>query len=208
MRLPSPPLLLITDGRQARLPLEDVVAAAIEGGCRWVSLREKDLSPADRLELLLRLIEIGRPSGTKVTVHEDINAGAAGAAGVHLPSGGSPARARRRLGADALIGLSTHRLPEIARAAEDGADYVTLSPVFATTSKPGYGPALGLVHLREACAATRIPVVALGGIGSETARACLEAGASGVAVMGGIMGAADPAAATAKILAAMAASPG
>jgi thiamine-phosphate pyrophosphorylase len=73
-----------------------------------------------------------------------------------------------------------------------GADYVTISPIFLTDSKPGYGPALGLDGLRAAVAAAPGPVVALAGIGATNAAACVAAGASGVAVMGEIMRAGDP----------------
>jgi thiamine-phosphate pyrophosphorylase len=73
-----------------------------------------------------------------------------------------------------------------------GADYVTLSPVFLTESKPGYGPALGLEGLAAAVAAAKGPVIALAGITAANAAACIRAGAAGVAVMGEVMRAADP----------------
>lgn len=173
------------------------------GGCRWISLREKQLAPADRLALLRQLLELAEPFGAVVTVHADVDAARqAGAAGVHLPAGGDARAARRALGAEALIGLSTHTADEISRAARDGADYVTFSPIFISPGKPGYGPALGLEVLREA-AGLGPPILALGGVTAETARGCLEAGAQGVAVMGAIAAAADPAAAAAGLIAAL-----
>jgi thiamine-phosphate pyrophosphorylase len=73
--------------------------------------------------------------------------------------------------------------------------YVTVSPVYPSASKPGYGPALGLSTLRNWCAACAVPVLALGGVDSPArAAACVRAGAAGVAVMGTVMRAADPAA--------------
>ena len=93
---------------------------------------------------------------------------------------------------DGLIGVSAHDLDEARRAAEQGADYITLSPIFPSASKPGYGPALGLDGLRRVAARLAIPTVALGGIDADNAAACLEAGAKGVAVMGAVMAAADP----------------
>lgn len=204
MRLPQPPLLLITDRRRTRRPLEEVVRAAIGAGCRWVSLREKDLPAAERLALLRRLLAIGRAAGARVTVHEDIAAAEeAGADGVHLPGGGRVAAARARLGPDALIGISAHAAAETVAAGEAGADYATLSPVWLSPSKPGYGPALGPETLRIAAHAARIPVLALGGVGPEQAAAARRAGAAGVAVMGGVMAAADPAAATARLIMAL-----
>lgn len=203
MKLPWPPLLLITDRRQARYPLEQVVAAAIEGGCRWVSLREKDLPADERRALLGRLVAIGRPRGVTVTVHEDIEAAAAeGAAGIHLPANGSPQETAQRLGREALIGISCHTVAEIAAAAKAGAHYATLSPIFLSSSKPGYGPALGTEALRRA-ADHGVPVVALAGIDADNVRSCMIAGAAGAAVMGGIMTAPDAAEATANLIAAL-----
>jgi thiamine-phosphate pyrophosphorylase len=188
--LPDPPLLVITDRRQAPGPIDAVAEAAFAGGCRWLSLREKDLDAADRAALLHRLVAIGRRFGATVMVHEDIAAAiAAGAGGVHLPGGASPAAARRRLGAAALIGCSTHDARELEAAA--AADYATLSPIFASASKPGYGPVLGIARLASAAAAARLPVIALGGVDAGNIASCIEAGAAGVAVMGGVMAAAD-----------------
>lgn len=195
MRLPQPPLLVITDRRQARGPLEAAAAALFAGGCRWLSLREKDLDPAGRIVLLRRLVALGKSCGAAVTVHEDIAAAlAARAAGIHLPAGGSPAAARRCLGPAALIGLSAHGEADIKRAEAESADYVTLSPIYPSMSKPGYGPALGLEMLARLAARTPLPVVALGGLDAARATACLAAGASGIAIMGAAMTAADPAA--------------
>jgi len=200
VRLPDPPLLVITDRRQARRPLEDIAAAAFAGGCRWLSLREKDLPAAERCDLLRRLVALGARWGAVVGVHEDLAAArAAGAGAVHLPDGAAPGAARAALGDAVLIGVSAHDAHGIARAAAAGADYATLSPIFASASKPGYGPALGLEAL--AAGGGAIPVVALGGIDEETIAGCIAAGAAGAAVMGAVMAAADPEARTAALVA-------
>jgi thiamine-phosphate pyrophosphorylase len=202
LKLPQPPLLVITDRRAARAPLPEIAEACFAGGCRWLSLREKDLPHDERITLLRRLVAIGRDYGARVTVHEDVAAArAAGAAGVHLPSAGSPAAARTALGDAALIGLSAHDYDGIVRAEIEGADYVTLSPIFESASKPGYGPALGLDEFADLAAKSVIPVLALGGIDGGKAVACLGAGAAGVAVMGAVMAAADPRAATSALVA-------
>lgn len=193
MSLPRPPLLLITSRELAACPVPDVVAAALAGGCRWVSVREKELPPLERRTLVCEIVALAEPHGATVTVHDDLEA-AALADGIHLPRTGSPAEARRRLGPGALIGCSAHSLAEAERAAEAGADYVTLSPIFLTDSKPGYGPALGLDALSDIAGRVRLPVIALGGIGPENARDCVLAGAAGVAVMGSVMRAEKPAA--------------
>src|SRR5207248_3104052 len=203
MNLPSPPLLVISDRSQARRPLTEIVEAAFRGGCRWFSLREKDLPAAERRALLADLVELGRPFGALVMAHDDIDAvEAVGAGGVHLPGGSDPAAARRRL-PQGLIGVSAHSADEAAAQLRAGADYVTLSPTFLTGSKPGYGPALGLDALAAAAAKAPGPIVALGGITPDNAAACLAAGARGVAVMGEIMRAADPEVTVRQMLAAM-----
>ena len=203
MRLPVPPLLVISDRHQAGRPLEEVAEAVFAGGCRWFSLREKDLPPEERRALLAALVALGHRFGAAVTAHEDIEAVAAVAAdGVHLASRGSPEAARARL-PDALIGASAHSADEAVALLRAGADYVTASPVFLTPSKPGYGPALGLEGLSHIVARSPGPVIALGGITAENAASCIAAGARGVAVMGEIMRAGDPGAATAAILGAI-----
>ena len=201
MRVPAPPLLIISDRRQAQHPLEELAQAAFAGGCRWFSLREKDLPEAERAAMLRALVALGRRWGATVTVHEDIDAAAAiGASGVHLPSGGDIAAARARL-PHALIGASAHSAEEASLLLSAGADYVTISPVFVTVSKPGYGPALGLDGLVRAAAQAPGPVIALGGITAANARLCLSAGARGVAVMGEVMRAPDPRSAVEGIVA-------
>jgi len=206
MALPNPPLLVISDRSQARRPLVEIAAAAFRGGCRWFSLREKDLPPAERRTLLAGLVALGRDYGATVTVHDDIDAAAAtGAGGVHLPAGSDPKAARMRLPGK-LIGASAHSSAEAAALIAADADYVTVSPIFLTESKPGYGPALGLGGLGEAAAAANGPVVALAGITPANAAACIEAGAAGIAVMGEVMRSSDPEATVRALVAAIAAA--
>jgi thiamine-phosphate pyrophosphorylase len=192
MSLPRPALLVITDRHQAPRPLEEIAEAAFAGGCRWLSLREKDMDPAERRHLLRRLAAIAAAWGAMVGVHDDLAAAAAvpGAA-LHLPARASVAAARRTLGAGRLIGLSTHVGDALAGDVAE-ADYVTISPVRLSASKPGHGPAIGLAGVRDAVARAPVPVIALGGIGAADIAPCLDAGASGAAVMGGVMATADP----------------
>jgi thiamine-phosphate pyrophosphorylase len=205
MNLPDPPLLVISDRHQARRPLIEVAEAAFRGGCRWFSLREKDLPPAEHVDLLRALIGLGHCFGATVSVHEDIAAAVvAGAGGVHLPGGSDPAAARREL-PEGLIGVSAHTPEEAAAQLAAGADYVTVSPIFPSESKPGYGPtADNLDMLAAAARLTPGPVIALAGIDEHNAAGCLAAGARGIAVMGGVMRAADPEAIIRRLLAAMA----
>jgi thiamine-phosphate pyrophosphorylase len=195
-------LLVISDRRQAQRPLEAVAEAIFAGGCRWLSLREKDLPAAERRALLSSLVRLGRGWKATVTVHEDVDAATAGAGGVHLPSAGNPRAARARL-PGGLIGASAHSAEEASALLGSGADYVTVSPVFITASKPDYGPAIGLDGLAGIAAQVSGPVVALGGINAANAPLCLSAGARGVAVMGEVMRATDPQAVVEAILAAI-----
>ena len=200
MRLPVPPLLVISDRHQTRLPLERVANDVFAGGGRWFSLREKDLTPPERRALLGRLVALGRRVGAVVTVHEDIDAAAAtDADGVHLPSAGNIAAARSLL-PRGLIGASAHSADEASALLRAGADYVTVSPIFVTSSKPGYGPALGLDGLGCIVAKASGPVVALGGITDGNAAACLAAGARGIAVMGEVMRSKDSRVAVERLL--------
>lgn len=191
--LPQPPLLVITDRTQASRRIEEVAAACFDGGCRWLSLREKDLPQSERVRLLYRLVALGERYKAAVLVHDDYESAlATGAAGVHLSRTGSIAQARRYLGPAALVGISTHSAAAVHSADAQGAHYVTLSPIFASASKPDYGPTLGPDGLTQGVRSAHVPVLALGGIESGNVAAAIEAGATGVAVMGAAMRADDP----------------
>jgi thiamine-phosphate pyrophosphorylase len=192
-------VLLITDRKQALRPLEVVVAGALQGGCRWISLREKDLPAEDQAALALRLVRLAAPFGARLMLHGDPRiARETNLFGVHLAAGGDVAAARAALAWAAWVSASAHSVDEIQAAA--GADAVTLSPIFSSVSKPGYGPALGLEALAESARRSPVPIIALGGIADGSRlRACLKAGAAAVAVMGVIMRAADPAATMADL---------
>lgn len=190
--LPLPPLLVLTDGSATNgRSVTEVVAAAVEGGARAVLLREKHLGTAERacLAAELRLL-LARADGLLLVASD----ASLPADGVHLAASDSVPR-----GAPRRLGRSCHSAADVARAAGEGCSYATLSPIYPTASKPGYGPPLG----PGALAGHPIPVWALGGVTASNARACIEAGAAGVAVMGMVMRAADPAAAVTAILAAI-----
>ena len=187
-------VLVLTDRRLARRPLVETVARAVEGGARAVLLRERDLPGPQRRALADELRAVLAPAGGRLIV---AGTDPLGGDAVHLA-------ARDPLPAEppACVGRSCHDAAELANASTvDNADYVTLSPVFPTASKPGYGPALGVDGLRALVAGTPVKVFALGGVTTgEQARACRAAGAAGVAVLGLAMRAADPAAAVRELL--------
>lgn len=199
MKLPSP-LLAVTDRHGHPRPLPDTVRAVLDGGGRWIWFRDRDLPGEERLALGQAVAAAVRAAGGFLTVGGDpALALTLGADGVHLPMA-ALSGARERAAHGLLLGVSAHSLADVAAAAEAGADYVTLSPIFPTASKPGYGPALG----PEAIAAARrygLPIVALGGLAEDTLGPCRAAGAAGFAVMGGLMRAPDPAEAARSLLA-------
>ncbi len=193
---------MLTDRRQAaHLGLVATVAAAVVGGARAVVLREKDLSRAERIELGCALVELLAPvDGTLLVAGGDVElATSIGALGVHLAAA-DPFPTER---AGLVIGRSCHDVEELQAAVAEGVDYASMSPVFASLSKPGYGPVLGTAGLAEATSVTTVPVIALGGITPANVAGCLAARAAGVAVMGTIMRAENPTTATIALLAAL-----
>lgn len=198
--LPEPPLLAILNEANGSAAY---ARAVIGGGARWLSLRTPDWDTAQRVSWLTALAPICAAAGAVLSVHADIDAAAeTGLSAIHLPRDGDPAAARQRLGGTTLIGLSAHDRAEAASAAQRGADYVTLSPLFESVSKPGYKPALSHETFRAIATALPIPVIALGGIDTaERAAHAVTAGAVGIAVMGALARHADPCAGTENLLA-------
>ena len=182
-----PKLLLVTD--RSQLPegrtLAATIAAARDAGLTHVLLRELDLARRDRELLAQSLQELGL---TVIAAHTKVR----GCVGVHLPAGERSSRIE-------VWGRSCHSSDEVLLAQRDGARWVTLSPFAASASKPGHGPALP----PEAFDGHGIPVFALGGIDAGNAAAAVAAGAHGVAVMGAVMRADDPASIVADLLAAV-----
>jgi len=156
---------------------------AARAGVDLIQIREKDLSGHDLLALACEARERVAGSETKLLINERVDiALAAGLDGVHLPSNSVDAgRIRGIVPEGFLIGVSCHSLDELRRAEAEGADFAVFGPVFDTSSKRQYGEPVGLAGLARACGEVELPVLALGGIGVELARSCVEAGAAGVA---------------------------
>lgn len=190
-------LYLIADvesAERASVDLIQVVRRFISAGGRMISLRGGG-APDDEL------MRIGKEIGALVygaaglfLVHRRLDlAKLLAADGVHLPSKGfSVAQARQILGASAVVGRSCHSAEEVRQAAREGASFATLGPVFKSISKVGYGPAISLSELASLAEEVDLPIYALGGVLPENAASCLDAGAAGVAVLGGIVGAQSP----------------
>jgi len=196
-------LYLITGGSPP-----DALGAAVREALRLaapgrvaIQLRAKQLVSRDLLELARTLRDITRELGAPLFINDRVDiARIVSADGVHLPERGLPiAAARAVLGASAQIGVSCHDAAGLARAAAQGANFATLSPVFDTPDK---GPALGVARFTGLVAQAGLPVYALGGVRPEHAAQLAACGAAGLAAISMVFGATDPAAATAQCLAA------
>jgi thiamine-phosphate pyrophosphorylase len=183
----------VAAGQNREAALTQRIGNALRAGVRWVQIREKDL-PARKLVDITRAAvracsDLAIQDETRILVNDRCDvAWATGAAGVHLGEKALQVRivvdARRSAGsANFLVGTSCHSLDGATRAAKEGADYVFFGPVFATPSKVPFGAPHGLAKLADVCRATSIPVIAIGGITIENARACHEAGAAGIAAI-------------------------
>lgn len=164
-----------------------------EAGCSLIQLRAKTLGAGAMTELASRMVESLRPAGAVLIVNDRADvAAASGAAGVHVGDEDMPVDAVRRVvGRDAIVGFSTHSVAEAACASSCGANYLGFGPVFESPTKAGVREARGLELLTQACRATTLPVVAIGGVTLETAPDCWRAGAASVAVISELERSAD-----------------
>ena len=195
-------LYVVTDRQQtAGRPLAEVIAAAARGGLGAVQLREKDLSAGELYELGASLQEALNPQGVPLLINDRIDVALAlDAAGVHLAGHSLPARiARRALGPDKLLGVSTHGLDAARQAADEGADFVVFGPVFTTPSKLSYGPPQGLPRLAEVVRGVPVPVIGIGGITAANLPQVMQTGAHGVAMIRAVLAAPDPCAAVQEL---------
>jgi thiamine-phosphate pyrophosphorylase len=196
-------LLIVSDARPLLYERVERALSSAEPGRVALLVREPALRTGALLELsrALRVLTEARQVRLLISDRLDI-AQAVGADGVQLPEAGfPPSVARRVLGPELLIGASRHSREGLCQAADQGADYATLSPLHAVPDK---APPLGLEGFRAAVAGIELPVFALGGVRSEDVPGVLSSGARGVAVMREVLAAEDPAARTRSLLAALA----
>jgi thiamine-phosphate pyrophosphorylase len=183
----------VAAGADREATLAQRIQNAARAGVQWVQIREKDLPARNLMELTHTAIRactnLSAPGSTRILVNDRCDvAWAAGAAGVHVGGKSLPVEvlidARRASGrTNSLVGTSCHSVGSAIAAAEEGADYLFFGPVFATPSKAALGAPQGLEKLAQVCSAVCIPVIAIGGITVENARACREAGAAGIAAI-------------------------
>jgi thiamine-phosphate pyrophosphorylase len=199
----DPTLYVILDRAAARgRDLEELLAAAIAGGCRMVQLREKEWPSGRLLPLAERLRARCATAGVTFIVNDRVDlALAVGADGVHLGQDDLPARiARPLLRPGMILGISTHSVAQARTAQADGADYVAVGSMFATPSKADFelvGPDL----VRKLRGEIRVPLIGIGGITHDNVQQVIGAGADGVAVISAVSADRDPRAASERFVA-------
>lgn len=179
----------LTDRRLSGLTHAQQVTHLNKAGATMIQLREKTLSPIDFYREAALALTVARESGIKIIINDRVDVALAlGADGVHLGQDDLPPTVvRKLLGPDAIIGFSTHTVPQAVLATTMPLDYVAIGPIFLTSTKESSCPAVGLEGLRQVRQAVgEIPLVAIGGINSANSQAVLDAGADMLAVISDI----------------------
>jgi len=195
MRLVLPRLYVILDAALITSPERDCALSLAEAGVRLLQYRNKSALARQYLNTSRELADVLRPHDASFFVNDrpDV-AFLSGASGVHVGQDDLDVeQARRVVGRDKLVGVSTHNLEQFERAAASSADYIAVGPVFNTSSKANPDSVVGLDFIRKTRQLTDKPVIAIGGITLERAASAIEAGADSVAVISGILCASDPA---------------
>lgn len=195
-------LIVVTDADCGGRDLVDVVRAALRGGAPAIQLRMKDGAARDMVQMAQTLLAETRPAGALLFVNDRVDVAViAGADGAHVGQDDLPVCAARRVSPPGfLLGVSAESVELALQAQAEGADYVGVGPVYATGSKADAGEPIGLQRIAEVAAAVRIPVVGIGGIAVGNARAVVESGAAGVAVISAVVRADDPESTTRELL--------
>jgi thiamine-phosphate pyrophosphorylase len=168
--------------------LLSVIAGAVAAGVDWIQIREKDLAGAELAAAASEAVRVAQRRA-RILVNDRLDVAlAVGAGGVHLGESALPAESvlawvRTHGQREFLVGVSCHSVDKARRAESSGADYIVFGPVFETPSKRAYGAPQGLARLGEVCKQVRVPVLAIGGVTLENARACLAEGAAGIAAI-------------------------
>jgi thiamine-phosphate pyrophosphorylase len=181
----------------------NVVQQALSAGAPSIQLRAKEATARELTAMVQVLLPSVRAAGSLLFVNDRLDVAlAAGADGVHLGPDDLPVRdVRSTVADDFIVGYSTDDPEEAAQAQADGADYLGSGTVYTTTNKSDPGEVIGVEGLRRVVEAVSIPVVGIGGITPDRAEAVAETGASGIAVIGAVMSAADPGDAVRRLMA-------
>ena len=191
-------LYLVTDRGlgHGRTTLE-IVTAAVQGGATVVQLREKDCSTRDFIKQALSIKKFLKDRGVPLIINDRVDvAQAVEADGVHLGQSDMPFEiAKNILGDSMIIGISAESLEDAIEAEKGGADYLGVSPIYATPTKTDTATPLGLEGLQEIRKAVGLPLVGIGGLNKDNATEVIRNGADGLAVVSAIVAADDPEAA-------------
>lgn len=193
---------LVTDKTLARgRTTYEIVEAAVRGGVSCVQLREKTCSTREFVEEALAVRDLLARHKIPLIINDRVDVALAiKADGVHLGQKDLSCRMARELLPDKMIiGISAESLNDAIAAEKDGADYIGVSPIYATPTKTDTEQPLGLEGLREIKAAVYTPLVGIGGLNAENAEKVIRNGADGVAVVSAIVSADDPASATRRL---------
>jgi thiamine-phosphate pyrophosphorylase len=196
-------LYLVTDRGLARgRAMLDIVRAAVQGGVTCVQLREKTCATREFIEEALAVKEFLRSRGVPLIINDRLDVAlAVGADGVHLGQKDMPLAAARAIVTDTMrIGISAESLADAVAAQQGGADYLGVSPIFATPTKTDAAAPLGFAGLQTIRRAVHIPIVGIGGLNRQNAAAVVRCGADGVAVVSAIVAAEDPEQAARELL--------
>jgi thiamine-phosphate pyrophosphorylase len=184
--------------------------AYLAAGARFIQVRAKGVSSSAYLKLSEEVVSRARKAGATVIVNDRADiARLAGADGVHLGQDDlEPAAARRILGGEAIVGLSTHSIEQVRLACRQPIDYLAVGPIFRTSTKETGDKAVGTELVSEARTALLVagldtPIVAIGGITLDRARSVIQAGASSVAVISDLLSAGNPEARVREYLSAL-----
>lgn len=197
-------LLLVTDRSVVRgRSLPSALQEAVDAGVPAIQLRERDLPTRELFLLAQQVHATTRGRAVPLIINDRVDlAVVLDLDGVHLRATSLPVPvARRVVGEHRLVGVSAHSVEEVQRAGDEGADYVILGPIFETPSKREFGAPLGLTVLAAACRHSSVPVFAIGGITRERIEFVRDAGAFGVAMIGGILARENVGAATIEMCA-------
>ncbi|HEX7334033.1 MAG TPA: thiamine phosphate synthase [Pyrinomonadaceae bacterium] len=189
-RFRLPRVYPLTDTQLSGLSHAEQVRLLSQGGATLVQLREKQMSPREFYEQAKAAVAVAAQYGVQLIVNDRVDVAlAVGAHGVHLGQDDMPPEAARRLlGAQAIVGYSTHNIEQAIEASKLPIDYLALGPIFTTSTKSDTAPVLGLDGLRAVRQAIGdFPLVAIGGITPANARDVIEAGADSVAVISALL---------------------
>jgi thiamine-phosphate pyrophosphorylase len=167
------------------IPLEAFARELRAAGVGLLQYRDKNGSPQDILRAAAILREAMTGSGCKLILNDRADLSVlANFDGVHVGLGDlSPEDARRIVGPDRIVGVSTHTYEQVRLADQSCADYIAIGPVFVTRTKHNPDPVVGLEGVRRARSLTHKPLVAIGGLTRANARSVLDAGANSIAVI-------------------------